>query len=85
MQKKRVGQAASVELGWQNISTEKVSQILQAFDPEYITVEFLDAKKGIFRTSEFYVGDRTAPLYNTRLGLWSSVSFTIIERSGKNL
>lgn len=32
-------------------------------------------------TEVFYVGDRTAPMYNASNGLWSNVSFSIIERT----
>lgn len=82
MHKNKIGQCVSLELGWRNIPTATVSAILQAFQPEYITVQFLDARTGGFRTSTFYVGDRSAPMYNAKLGLWSNVSFNIIERSG---
>jgi hypothetical protein len=82
MHKNRIGQCVSLELSWQNIPTATVSAILQAFNPEYITVQYLDAKSGSFKTSVFYVGDRSAPMYNAKLGLWSNVSFNIIERSG---
>ncbi len=82
MHKKRIGQIVGIELSWQNITTEEVSQILQAFDPEYIMVEYLDAKKGGYVTSEFYVGNRSSPMYNARRGLWSNVTFNLIERSG---
>ena len=82
MHKKRIGQVVGLELSWQNISTAKVSQILQAFNPEYITVSYLDAKAGGYVTSVFYVGNRSAPMYNATLGLWSNVSFNIIKRSG---
>ena len=82
MQKKRIGQVVSLELSWKNITTAEVSAILQAFNPEYINVTYLDAKAGTFVTSEFYVGNRSAPMYNATMGLWSNVSFNIIERSG---
>lgn len=29
----------------------------------------------------FYVGDRSAPMYNASMGLWSNVSFSLIERT----
>ena len=83
MHKKRVGQVTGIELSWNNITTAEVATILRAFDPEYITVEFLDAKLGGYRKTVFYVGNRSAPMYNATLGLWSNVSFNIIERSGK--
>lgn len=82
MQKKRLGQLVGIELSWQNIPTEDVSAILKAFNPEYITVCYLDAMAGEYVTSEFYVGNRSAPMYNATKDLWSNVSFNIIERSG---
>lgn len=80
MHKNRIGQTKKIELEWQNISTDKVSTILQAFNPEYINVTYLDALTGSYVTSEFYVGDRSAPAYNTKMGLWQNVAFNIIER-----
>ena len=82
MHKKRIGQLVGLELSWQNITTEEVSAILKAFDPEYIEVCYLDAKQGKYITSEFYVGNRSAPMYNAAKGLWSNLSFNIVERSG---
>lgn len=83
MDKRRIGQCVKLELEWRNITSAEVSQILAAFDKEYLTVTYLDAKTGGFRTSVFYVGDRTAPAYNTRLGIWSSLKFDLIERECK--
>lgn len=83
MDKKRIGQVVGVELKWQNVSIEDASTILKAFDPEYIDVCYLDAKAGGYVTSEFYVGNRNAPLYNAALGVWKEISFNIIERDGR--
>lgn len=82
MHKKRIGQVVKLELSWEFITTEEVSEILQAFDPEYVMVCYLDAKQGKFVTSEFYVGNRTAPMFNASSGLWENVAFNIIERYG---
>lgn len=82
MYKERIDQIVKLELSWQNITTAAVSEILQAFNPEYLNVTFLDAYTGGYSTKEFYVGDRTSPLYNSRLGLWSNVSLNLIERGG---
>lgn len=82
MHKNRIGQVVALNLSWQNISTAKASQILNAFNPEYISVNYLDPKSGGYVTSTFYVGNRSAPMYNATLGLWSNVSFKIIKRSG---
>lgn len=82
MHKKRIGQVVALSLGWNNVTTAEASAILTAFNPEYITVSYLDPKAGTYVESEFYVGNRTAPMYNARLGLWSNISFKIVERSG---
>ena len=82
MDKMRIGQIVGIELSWQNLTTNEVSKILKAFNPEYITVTYLDAMAGKYVTSEFYVGNRSAPMYNSRKGIWSNVSLNLIERSG---
>ena len=69
---------------WQNVSIEDAAAIIQAFNPEYVKICYLDARLGKYRTSEFYTGDKPAQLYNSRKGIWSSVSFNAIERSGKH-
>lgn len=84
MDKKRIGQCVKLEMEWQNVSIEDAAAIIQAFDPEYVKICYLDAKLGKYRTSEFYTGDKPAQLYNSRKGIWSSVSFNAIERSGKH-
>ena len=84
MDKKRIGQCVKLEMEWQNVSIEDAAVIIQAFDPEYVKICYLDAKLGKYRTSEFYTGDKPAQLYNSRKGIWSSVSFNAIERSGKH-
>lgn len=83
MHKMRIGQVVGLELSWNGLTTAEVAAILQAFNPEYIQVDYLDAMQGKYVTSEFYVGNRSAPMYNARKGLWENVSFNLIERSGK--
>lgn len=80
MQKMRLGQKVKIDLKWSACTTDEVSAILQAFNPEYIEVKYLDAYAGAFVTKTFYVGDRSSPMYNATLGLWENVSFNIIER-----
>lgn len=82
MDKNRIGQIVGIELSWNNVSIAEAAVILQQFDPEYVEVEYLDAKIGDYVTTVFYVGDRSAPLYNAEVGLWSNIAFNLIERSG---
>lgn len=85
MNKMRIGSVVSIELAWRNVTKADAAIILQAFDPEYINVCYLDAKLGNYKTAEFYVGNRATPLYNSALGLWSEISFNIIARRGEDL
>lgn len=80
MQKLRLGQKVKIDLAWNGITTAELSAILTAFNPEYISVSFLDPYANAFSTKTFYVGDRAAPLYNATMGLWENVTFNIIER-----
>lgn len=82
MDKKRIGQCVKLELSWQNVSIRDASEILRRFNPEYVTIRYLDAMTGKYETSEFYVGDRSAPLYNCQKGVWNNIAFNVIERSG---
>jgi hypothetical protein len=84
MYKNRVGQLVGIELSWTYLPTAEASALLNIFDPEYIYVEYLDLKRGTWRTARFYVGNRSAPYYNATKGLWTNLSFNLIERYGKN-
>jgi hypothetical protein len=80
MHKNRIGSKVAISLSWQNVSTAVASQVLKRFNAEYFKVNYLDPEEGEYIEKTFYVGNRTAPMYNSQLGLWSNVSFKIIEQ-----
>ena len=81
MHKMLIATKVHLELAWQNVTTAEASIILTAFtSTEYFDVNYLDPKVGGYTTKTFYVGDRNSPAYNTKLGVWSNVSFNIIEQ-----
>ena len=82
MHKNRVGQKRKISLGWQAINWETTSKIMQAFNPEYVSVKYPDMLSGKYETRTFYVGDRTAPVKLWWVGkkLIETISFDIIER-----
>ena len=82
MHKNRKGQKRTISLGWNAIGWQKTSQILQAFNPESVSVRYPDMLSGQYETRTFYVGDRSAPVKYWWVGneLIESVSFDIIER-----
>lgn len=90
MDKARIGQVVALELSWQNVTTAVANEILNAFQPEYVTVRYTDPLFGTssttyyYVTKTFYVGDRSAPMYNSKQGLWSNISFNLIEQTCTN-
>ena len=83
MHKNMLGQAVKLELSWRGLKIDQAPWVLQAFQDEYVTVEYLDALVGDYVTKVFYTGDRTGILYNCKLGFWEEISFNIIEQKGK--
>ena len=83
MHKKKIGQAIAISLTYKMVSVRDCAKLLQAFNPEYLFAEFLDPKAGDYRILEFYVGNRSVPLYNAGLGKWESLTFKIIQRDAR--
>lgn len=81
MLKMRRGQSCSIDVEWAYPTLTQCSNILKAFDSEYVEVKYLDAKEGTEQTDVFYVGDRVSPLWNNTEGRWESVGFTIIRQT----
>ena len=79
MHKERIAQKVHIEMEWQNVSDSDAQVILNAFQPEYINVNYYDYKAMAFQTKKFYVGDRSVVTYNRVRGI-SSISFNIIEQ-----
>lgn len=81
MHKNRVGQKRKLSLGWTGKDWQTTSQIMQAFNPEYITVKYPDMLSGQHETRKFYVGDRTAPVKWWWVGnqRTETITFDIIE------
>lgn len=82
MHKGRVAQKRKVSLGWKNPDGATVAAILQAFNPEYVFVRYLDPMANAYETREYYVGDRSAPFSQITVGgvTYTNLSFDIIER-----
>ena len=82
MHKDRIGQKRELKLSWRTKDTAEAAFILQAFDPEYISVRYFDVKDNAYETRTFYVGDRDAPVKVWMVGrhIIETISFDIIER-----
>jgi len=82
MYKMRVGQKRKLSVTWKNLDGSTTARILQAFNPEYVFVRYLDAMDDAYEVREFYTGDKSAPLRTVGIGgaVYSSLTFNIIER-----
>lgn len=82
MHKNRVGKKRSLSLGWTNLSKTEIHEILVAFDPEYVGVQYWDPLSGKEDTRIFYTGDMKASVRWWAKGRerYSSLDFDIIER-----
>ena len=82
MHKDRIAQKRKIAIAWRMKDPSTAAAILQAFDPEYISVRYWDVKDNQYETRDFYVGDREAPVKFWWVGrhMIETISFDIIER-----
>lgn len=82
MHKNRIAQKRKIKLSWNNPTPTETADILQRFNPEYISLTYPDAMSGKIETRTFYVGDRSAPMraWTTRYKRYTQISFDVIER-----
>lgn len=82
MWKNRVAQKVKINLTWAVKDWRETAVIMQAFNPEYVTVRYPDMLTGDYQTKVFYVGDRSAPvkIWWANKKIIESISFDIIER-----
>ena len=77
----QVGTKRKIQLTWVNITPEDAHNILNAFAPEYLSVNYFDPMAGGYITKTFYTGDMSAPvkMFTVNKKIYESVSFDIIE------
>lgn len=84
MYKMRTSQKRKISLTWNMPTASQTSEILKAFNPEYVFVRYFDPLDNASVIREFYVGDRSAPLKWYKLDKkgtrFTTLSFDIIER-----
>lgn len=82
MHKNRITQKRKLSLSWKDPDGPTAAAILQAFNPEYVWVRYLDPLSNSFEVRLFYVGDRSVPFKQITVGgvTHTSLSFDVIER-----
>lgn len=76
-----VTQKRKLELAWKAVDFATASEILKAVNHATFNVTYLDALTNNTETKEFYVGDRSAPVYSYAVGhqWYSNITFNLIE------
>lgn len=80
----RVAVKRKLNCTWAAMTNEEISALLKAMDDVFFTMRYPDAHDGTYREGEFYVGDRSTPLYvwndEKKKYLWEGLSANFIER-----
>ena len=84
MHRDRVAVKRKINCTWGPLELEEMSRLLKSMDDVFFTLRYPDAHDGMYREGEFYVGDRSTPLYMwndaKQKYLWEGLSANFIER-----
>lgn len=78
----RIATKRKIEAEWKQLDNANMSVLLQAVKDVFFTVSYPDPYTGTEQTKTFYVGDRTAPMYNYNAGspVWENLKMNFVER-----
>lgn len=68
-----------LELSWQNLTFSQGQAVLSKFKNETCSVSYYDPVQNAFKTGTFYPGDKSVDMYNHTLGIYSGISFSLVE------
>lgn len=83
MQRNKLATKISLNLEWNTIDVKEMSRILNAIKPTFFEATYFSPEKGEFTTSEFYVSEKSIPVYsyvNGQIKYNSGFSFSLVER-----
>lgn len=71
-----------IDLSWSPLSKIDAEKIFNALEPPYIKVTFLDPKANTYKTSTFYGGDLTLPIYNYNIeeAVYENLTVSLVEK-----
>lgn len=78
----RIATKIKLEIQWKSLSNDEISTLLKSVKDIYFNVNYPDPQEGTNLTKIFYVGDRTAPMYNFNSGnpKWENLKMNFIEK-----
>lgn len=74
----RVSRKRKLSFTWPPLSVSETARLLQAFEPEFIEVTYLDAYDGGYRTGTFYAGPQSCNCGHR--GRWLGITANLIEK-----
>ncbi|MGL4656777.1 MAG: DUF6711 family protein [Sarcina sp.] len=76
----RVAVKRKITLEWGALEDFQISGLLSIVSDVFFQVTYPDPMDGGMVTKTFYVGDRSAPLYNFKMNLWSGLKMNFVEK-----
>ncbi|MFT8916564.1 hypothetical protein DLJ48_06895 [Oenococcus sicerae] len=84
MHRDRIASKIKLTVKWGPLTVTECKAILTAISGQFFSCTYLDAQAGGMVTKQFYVGDRTAPVYtfNEQLSqyVWTDLEADFIEQ-----
>ena len=78
----RIATKRKLELKWNYLTKEKLSELFRSLTPVFFEVEYLDPQDNGVKTGTFYAGDRRAGALDCRNGniRYKDISVNLVER-----
>ena len=80
----RVAVKRKLNCTWPPMEPTQMATLLKAMDSVFFTIRYPDAHDGAYREGEFYVGDRSTPMFvwnnEKQKYLWEGLTANFIER-----
>jgi hypothetical protein len=76
----RIAVKRTLSLQFPPLTNSQISTLLNSMSSTFFTCNYPDPMVGGLTTKTFYVGNRTAPMFNYTTNLWESVSMDFIEK-----
>jgi len=78
----RIATKRKIEVSWNFLSQEELSNLLKLVSPVFFSVEYIDPQEGKRKIGTFYAGDRVPKAMDYRNGKvrWRDIKFSLIER-----
>ncbi len=78
----RIATKRKIELAWNYLDKNDLSKAMNAVDPVFFQVEYIDPQENRKKTGTFYAGDRKVGALDYISGniRWKDIKFSLIER-----